>query len=105
MEHGNAPAQTSAAAPEDDDIDLGPSMFDEDAADMLGLKQAPAAKSVADMITPWGGYGGPKKRAAKLKSEPGLSLPCHRALCTAHCMPVRCLSQDVHKHAGCTRLS
>jgi hypothetical protein len=44
-------------------------MFDEDAADMMNVGQSAAPKSIADMVTPWGGYSGAKKKGSKLKSE------------------------------------
>lgn len=56
------------AAAEDDDIDLGPGMFDEEAADMMSVGRAGAPKSIADMVAPWGGYSGGKTKASKLKS-------------------------------------
>lgn len=44
-------------------------MFDENAADMMNVGQSAAPKSIADMVTPWGGYSGAKKKGSKLKSE------------------------------------
>ncbi len=63
------------AEEEEEDIDLGPGMFDEDAAAMMNVGQPAAAKSIADLVTPWGGYSGAKKKGSKLKSElPATSL-------------------------------
>ncbi len=56
------------AGAEDDDFDLGPGMFDEDAADLMSVGQAGAPKSIADMVAPWGGYSSGKTKASKLKS-------------------------------------
>ena len=58
---------------DEEDIDLGgPGMFDEDAAGMMNVQQPGAGQKggIADMLAPWGGYGGPqKKKGPKLKSR------------------------------------
>lgn len=63
-------AAASSGGKEDEDIDLGPGMFDEDAAGMLNVPVQQKG-SIADAVAPWGGYGGPtKKKGFKLKSAP-----------------------------------
>lgn len=62
--------QASRGVEEDEDIDLGPGMFDEDAAVLMTAGASAAAKSIADMVMPWGGYSGAKKKGSKLKSKP-----------------------------------
>lgn len=50
------------------DIDLGPGMFNEDAAGMLSVALASKPKTLEDLVGPWGGYGASKKKASKIKS-------------------------------------
>ena len=50
------------------DIDLGPGMFDEDAAGMLNVAPASKPKTLEDLVGPWGGYGTSKKKGSKIKS-------------------------------------
>ena len=70
--------QASRGAEEDEDIDIGPGMFDEDAAELMSAGASAAAKSIADMVMPWGGYSGAKKKSSKLKSKPPC-IPCIHA--------------------------
>lgn len=75
---GTAVSGGESAAGNEEDIDLGGGgMFDEDVAGAMGLPQQPQAnKSIADMVAPWGGYGGgsSKKKPLKLKSATALSI-------------------------------
>ena len=52
----------------DEDIDLGPGMFDEDAAELLDAAVASKPKTLEDLVGPWGGYGTSKKKTSKIKS-------------------------------------
>ena len=70
-------AQDGAAGPKhesgedpDTDIDLGPGMFDEDAAGMLNVAPASKPKTLEDLVGPWGGYGTSKRKGSKIKSAP-----------------------------------
>ena len=55
------------------DIDLGPGMFDEDAAGMLNVAPTSKPKTLEDLVGPWGGYGTSKKKGSKIKSTPHLA--------------------------------
>jgi len=52
----------------EEEIDLGPGMFDEDAAGMLNVDSATKPKTLEDLMGPWGGYGTSKKKNTKIKS-------------------------------------
>ena len=69
------PGEDDAAGPKQEsreeaeaDIDLGPGMFDEDAAGMLNMAPASKPKTLEDLVGPWGGYGTSKKKGSKIKS-------------------------------------
>ncbi|BDA49474.1 Putative ATP-dependent RNA helicase DHX57 at C-terminar half [Coccomyxa sp. Obi] len=83
--------QASRGVEEDEDIDLGPGMFDEDAAELMTAGVSTAAKSIADMVMPWGGYSGAKKKGSKLKKRPEVveetKLP--KALLQQHCQKMQ----------------
>lgn len=80
--------RASRGVEEDEDIDLGPGMFDEDAAELMTAGAYTATKSIADMVMPWGGYSGAKKKGSKLKSK----APCLH--------PPTLVSCRVHSHCG-----
>ena len=65
--------QDIASSEPDLDMKIGPGMFDEDAAGMLNVAPASKAKTLEDLVGPWGGYGASKKKASKIKSA--LALP------------------------------
>ncbi|CAL8464644.1 g4179 [Coccomyxa elongata] len=83
--------QASRGVEEDEDIDIGPGMFDEDAAELMTAGASAAAKSIADMVMPWGGYSGAKKKGSKLKKRPEVveetKLP--KALLQQHCQKMQ----------------
>ena len=56
-------------------MDLGPGMFDEDAAALLDMAVASKPKTLEDLVGPWGGYGTSRKKASKIKST--LTWPTH----------------------------
>jgi hypothetical protein len=71
-------AERRSQQEEDEDIDLGPGMFDEDAAGMMNLPAQEGSQKggIAGMLAPWGeGYSGPQKKKGgpKLKSENALT--------------------------------
>ena len=50
------------------DVDLGPGMFDEDAAGMMNVAAPPQPKTLEDLVGPWGGYSMSKKKKGLVKS-------------------------------------
>ncbi|CAK0787622.1 hypothetical protein CVIRNUC_010844 [Coccomyxa viridis] len=49
------------------DVDLGPGMFDEDAAGMMNVAAPPQPKTLEDLVGPWGGYSMSKKKKGLVK--------------------------------------
>ena len=59
-----------------EEADLGPGMFDEDAANMMSTTTPTQPKTLEDLVGPWGGYGTSKKKKGLVKST-CLSCPCN----------------------------
>lgn len=70
---GSAAGLKHDTAEPEADTDLGPGMFDEDAAGMLNVAPASKPKTLEDLVGPWGGYGTSKKKGSKIKSAPHLA--------------------------------
>ena len=62
----------------EEDVDLGPGMFDEDAAGMMDVAAPPQPKTLEDLVGPWGGYSMSKKKKSLVKSMvlPVTALTC-----------------------------
>ena len=62
----------------EEDMDLGPGMFDEDAAGTMNAAAPSQPKTLEDLVGPWGGYGTSKKKKTLVKSVilPATALTC-----------------------------
>ena len=66
--NGSEPGAKHEEQEAEEDMDLGPGMFDEDAAGMMNTAAPPQPKTLEDMVGPWGGYGTTKKKKGLVKS-------------------------------------
>ena len=82
----------------EEDINLGPGMFDEDAAEMLNVAPATKPKTLEDLMGPWGGYGTSKKKNTKIKSASRVPNTTLIAVCLAKCETSRCVHVTFCKH-------